>query len=571
MVKHPESGLLRPTSRRNHDPNQARPGPTPSPSTPATSLPLRGIKQLRRVWHWLSPKWPWLAGIAALGLLAVGYQLSRPLPPPTPGLHPLVVVTHSGPLTYDKDGDNPPSGFEHDLVLEFAKEQGLEVQFLPVAPQEISTYLLSGKAHLAAAWLTHADGSNLKASIPFMATEDIVVQNEAALPMDQLKKLRDKTIHVVSGSRQATNLQGMAEEIPGLKIAYFAKGGELELLQAVARGDVELALIDRALLKIALNYYPNLQTGVVVGKPSPITWLFPATAPGELLENAEAFFKKSRKNGLLKRLEDRYLGNATRLTQGDVVRFITSIETILPKYRKLFQAAQMASGLDWRLIAAVAYQESQWDPLATSPTGVRGMMMLTEETADRLGVKNRLDPNEAIPAGARYLSYLRTALTATAPDPDSYWLALAAYNIGPGHFNAARRIARQVKKNPDSWYEMKEVLPLLAQPQYYESLISGRGRGGEAVIMAENVRMFFGILSHHEAPLVANNTMLGMIGMGGMFGMSGMNGMEAAPAPNLKPGATKPQPQGSPPGLKANGNAGLQSGGGNNAGLKLGP
>lgn len=520
---------------------------------------MPGLILLRQAAPWLRRHGRWVLGTSLLLLGVFAFFTSRPLPPPTPGQHPLVVVTHPGPLSYDTQSEAQASGFDHDLVREFATQQGWDIEFISVPPRDIATYLIKGKAHLAAGWLTPGENAALKASSPYMATEDIIVQNEAGLPVDQARKLAGRSIHVIPGSRQAANLGELAETLQGVQITPFTKGDELQLLEAVSKGDIELALIDRALLKLALNFYPNLQTGLVLGKPSPITWLFAPQAPAKLQEDSEAFLKKARKEGLIKRLEDRYLGHVTRLTQADVVRFITSIETLLPKYRKLFQAAQSATGMDWRLIAAVAYQESLWDPLATSPTGVRGMMMLTEETADRLGVKNRLDPREAIPAGARYLSYLRTAITATAPDPDSYWLALAAYNIGPGHFNAAKRIARQVKKNPDSWYEMKSVLPLLAQPQYYENLISGRARGGEAIIMAENVRMFYGILSHHEPPLIEGNKMMGMIGMTGMGGMSGMT---ASPAPQLKSPTS-----GSSPGLKPQQGPGLKSN--NGPGLKL--
>ena len=179
-------------------------------------------------------------------------------------------------------------------------------------------------------------------------------------------------------------------------------------------------------------------------------------------------------------------------------RFIERMQSVLPAYRVLFHAAQASTGIDWRLLAALAYQESQWEPLAASPTGVRGMMMLTGDTADRLGVSNRLDAAQSIRAGAEYLSDLRDSLPSTVREPDRLWLALAAYNLGMGHLNGARHIAKTRRADPDSWYEMKKVLPLLAQPQYYTRLKSGRGRGGEAVIMVENIRVYTDILNHHE-------------------------------------------------------------------------
>jgi len=179
----------------------------------------------------------------------------------------------------------------------------------------------------------------------------------------------------------------------------------------------------------------------------------------------------------------------------DIGAFLNLSRTHLPRYGAMFRQAEDATGIDWRLLAALAYQESQWDPLATSPTGVRGMMMLTEDTADRLKVTNRLDARQSIQAGARYLALLRDDLPDTVLEPDRTWLALAAYNLGMGHLNGARAIARMIKRDPDHWNDMREVLPLLSEPDYYEKLLSGQGRGGEAVILVENVRVYYDVLS----------------------------------------------------------------------------
>ncbi|MDP3637814.1 MAG: transglycosylase SLT domain-containing protein, partial [Azonexus sp.] len=220
----------------------------------------------------------------------------------------------------------------------------------------------------------------------------------------------------------------------------------------------------------------------------------------DLAVRSSAFLDLIQHDGTLLQLEDRYFGHVRRLKQADVVKFLGEIESTLPRLRKFFQAAESVTGIDWRLIASVAYHESHWDANATSPTNVRGIMMLTEETADRLKVSNRLDPGESIMAGARYLNILKDLQADDVKEPDRTWLALAAYNIGPGHFNAARTIAKQLKSDPGTWYEMKRILPLLAQPRYYERLKSGRARGGEAVILVENIRSYFDILVRHEPP-----------------------------------------------------------------------
>jgi len=263
----------------------------------------------------------------------------------------------------------------------------------------------------------------------------------------------------------------------------------------------DLASVDRAHYDVAVNFYPDLAIARELPEKVAYVWAF-HTGNAALQAQAEAFIARIRGDGTLTRLHDRYFGHIKRVGANNMAQFLHLMQTRLPRFRTEFHQAQLLTGIDWRLLAALAYQESNWDPLATSPTGVRGMMMLTEDTADRLRVSNRLDPHQSIPAGARYLADLIEAMPEEAEDPDRNWLALAAYNLGQGHFNGAVAIAKGLKRDPTSWYEMKQVLPLLARPQYYERLKSGKARGGEAVILVENIRNFYSVLTRFEAPYV---------------------------------------------------------------------
>lgn len=241
------------------------------------------------------------------------------------------------------------------------------------------------------------------------------------------------------------------------------------------------------------------------GSPTgvPVAWAFPAQGNALLLQKAEAFLERIRRDGTLDRLADRYFGHVHRLSAGDVERFLEKMHIVLPHFRRFFIDAQDIHGIDWRLLAALAYQESQWDPLATSYTNVRGIMMLTEDTADRLRVTDRLDARQSILAGARYLVELKEQLPPEVAEPDRTWLAVAAYNLGMGHMNGARFVATLVKRDPNSWYEMKQVLPLLTKPEYFSRLKSGAARGGEAVIMTENIRTYYDILRRLEQAAVS--------------------------------------------------------------------
>lgn len=437
--------------------------------------------------------------ISATFLAACGERT----PPPIGESRELVVLTREGPTTLTRDERGRHTGFEHDLVALFAEELGKKLR-LVVVPRDADVIgrLKDGKGHLGAAWLTAADDPALLAGPPFFSSANIVVQNENAMTADAPEKLAGHALHVLAGSRQAAAARELQGRVGNLRIVEHPDKDEFALLETVSQQRDATALVDRAALDIASNFYPQLQHELNLNGDIPVVWLFPAAAEPVLVERAHAFIERIRADGTLARLADRYFGHIDRLKQIDAVQFIERVRTVLPRYRQDFQAAQVATGTDWRLLAALAYQESHWDPLATSPTGVRGMMMLTEDTADFLRVSNRLEPVPSILAGARYLVMLMEGVAKEAPLPDRLWLALSAYNIGPGHFNGAVAIARSLNRDPTSWYEMKRVLPLLMRPQYYERLKSGRARGGEAVIMVENIRNFYSVLSRFEPAYV---------------------------------------------------------------------
>ncbi len=433
-------------------------------------------------------------------IAACGEKEAR-LPFPTPAQHDLVVLVHPGPLTYTNDENGNPGGLEYDLVQAFAQELGVGVKYIISKPEELADDLASSRYHLAIGWLTPSADPSLQATPPIFQTRDILIQHEATLPLSSTAQLAGQTVHVMRGSRQANTLHTLAREIPDLRIEEFNGADIFALLEKLGNRGIDYVALDESLEDLVNQYIPNLRASLVLSDNQPVTWGLGPHPNVELKARVDKFVERVQHDGTLARLEDRYLGHVRRLNQADIIRFLGEIETTLPKYRKSFQAAQVLTGLDWRLIAAVAYHESQWDPNATSYTNVRGIMMLTEETADRLQVGNRLDANESILAGARYINLLREQLPEETEEPDRTWLALAAYNIGPGHFGAAQTLARQLKADPNAWYEMKRILPLLAQPRYAQQLRIGKARGGEAVILVENIRSYYDILQRNAPPL----------------------------------------------------------------------
>ena len=459
-----------------------------------TSVPLRKSEIISQV---IRRTTALLYLLIALFVAACG---NGALPFPTPAQHDLIVLTRSGPLTYQAGEDGGASGLEHDLIETFAQELGVGVRYEVVGNGEFEARLREGNYHLAVAWLSPHAEAGLESTPPIFLTRDVLAQHEASLPLNERAQLAGKTVHALAGSRQAATLQRLAREIPGLSVVEVAEGDILRLLEALGERKVDYVAMDARIEEIANQFVPSLRTTLPLSDEQPIIWQLGPRPNAELAARANAFVERVQRDGTLARIEERYFGHVRRLTQADVTRFLAEIETTLPKFRRHFESAEAVSGIDWRLIAAIAYQESHWDPNATSPTNVRGIMMLTEDTADHLGVSNRLNPRESILAGARYLVQLKEALDPEVGEPDRTWLALSAYNLGPGNAAASRRLARELGANPNQWYEMKRILPLLGQRKYYERIRASRARGGEAVILVENIRSYYDILQRHESP-----------------------------------------------------------------------
>jgi len=179
--------------------------------------------------------------------------------------------------------------------------------------------------------------------------------------------------------------------------------------------------------------------------------------------------------------------------------FVQRLNSRLPRFETLFKTVASEFDLDWPLLAAIAYQESHWNPKAVSPTGVRGLMMLTQDTAKEMGVSNRIDPEQSLRGGTRYFLKTRDRIPQDITDPDRTWMALAAYNVGLGHLEDARVLTDRAGKDPDLWEDVREFLPLLQRKKYYSTVRHGYARGGEPVQYVANVRKYTAIISAHAA------------------------------------------------------------------------
>jgi membrane-bound lytic murein transglycosylase F len=386
--------------------------------------------------------------------------------------------------------------FSKQLAQQFADHLYVPLKIILVPADQIETTLREHQAHLSVpGFRLDQKNSGLLLGPGYLTVREQVAFNQDQDAPRRLSELVGKRIAVVAGSNHEKALIALRESIPELTWQSRTAQTVEDLLKEVAQGSLDFTIANHEQISQMINYYDNLAVAFDIGKPSKLAWAFPADAENELIAETEQFFAEIQKNGELHKLLDRYYGHNDRLAPLDAAEFIEQTSKTLPKFRALFEKAGRSVNEDWRLIAAIAYQESHWDPLATSITNVRGMMMLTEATADRMNVSNRLDARESIIAGAKYLKLIKDQLPPRVEEPERTWLALSAYNQGQGHLEDARILTQRKGGNADTWVEVKKWLPSLNNPAYFEKLKHGYARGGEAVIFVENIRAYYDMLS----------------------------------------------------------------------------
>ncbi|HZX22786.1 MAG TPA: membrane-bound lytic murein transglycosylase MltF [Woeseiaceae bacterium] len=408
----------------------------------------------------------------------------------------LRVVTRNSPTAY-YIGVNGPVGPEYDLVKGFADSLGVELKITAVESfDQILPTIAAGEAHMAAAGLsvTESRKERVQFSIPYHeVTQHLIYRLGTGKPRS-VEELTGGRIAVMAGSSHVETLESLQQDVPALDWSEERSAEVADLLMSVAADEIDYTVADSTDFNIIRNYHPELRVALDLEMADPIAWAFPADADDSLVEAANRYLRRTEQGGRLARILERYYGHTDKFDYVGTRAFMRHFERRLPRYREMFEEAADENAIDWRLLAAMGYQESHWRPGAVSPTGVRGIMMLTEATADYLGIEDRVDPESSISGGARFLRRLKQRLPDSIKEPDRTWMSLAAYNVGYGHLMDARRIVEIQGGNPDAWIDVSETLPLLAQRKWYSRLMYGYARGWEPVLYVENVRTYLDIL-----------------------------------------------------------------------------
>jgi membrane-bound lytic murein transglycosylase F len=402
----------------------------------------------------------------------------------------LRVATRDSPLAFYRNADDLPAGPEYDLARRFADELGVKLRITPMASyEEIYGALISGRAHLAAAALKVPTKpiSGVEFGPVYQRVKEHLVYRRGAPRPASLADIGNGDLEIAAGSAHAKNLRAARDALPNLAWIENASTDSQVLLDGVADGSIDYTIADSTEFALAHDAHPDLRIAFDFPGSQPLAWAASSRDPG-FLNDLSAYFTGLKSAGVLASIVKRYYGRSEDLQFAGDPGFLRHLQSRLPLYKKWFVEAAAQSSQDWRLLAAIGYQESKWNPTASSSSGAKGLMQLTTDGATAAKVTDPADPRQSIFGGARYFSQVYSKIPAHIPEPDRTWFALAAYNIGYGHLEDARVLAQKAGRDPDSWDDVREFLPLLEQEFWYTQTANGYARGWEPVRYVDNVR-----------------------------------------------------------------------------------
>ncbi len=406
------------------------------------------------------------------------------------------VTTTYSPATYLIDMDSE-TGFEYELASLFAGYLKLKLKIVIANNKaDMIEILKRGEADIAAGVIKTKfvnDPDLVPGPEYYSVNQKVVYKTGFGRPRTPAD-LYPFQLHVAEGSVLPETLVAMKEQYPTFNWKIHQDRSNYDLLDLIQNEEIAYAAVYSNELIMAQQINPDLRLAFTISELEPMSWITRNNGDSSLQDAIDDFFRDISENDRLAELIDFFYGAVKRFDYVDQRKFIERFHTRLPAYETLFRQAAEKYSLDWRFLAAMSYQESHWNERARSPTGVRGLMMLTLKTAKQVNVNNRLDPEQSIMGGARYIHQLVNAIPQRIQEPDRTWFALAAYNIGFGHLEDARILTQKRGGNPDKWQDVRETLPLLRQREWYRQTLFGFARGNEAVTYVENIRKYYSTL-----------------------------------------------------------------------------
>lgn len=411
----------------------------------------------------------------------------------------LNVILLNSPSTY-YIGISEPQGFEYDLLKAYADYLGVTLNITTAHTiKEAIELSKNPEIHITSASLTRTPEREKRFNFgpSYFEVQEQVICNRSMLggsnfPRD-VEDLEGLNIVVGDETSYSDTILGLQKDGYEINATLTSDYSTEELLDMVSRHEIDCTIADSNIYSINLRYFPEIALAFTISPREQLAWILTKDSK-KLKADMYAWLNEFNNQGKLAQLKDHYYSYVLFFDYYNTKTFYKRIKTRLPKYQKYFEEAGTRFGIPWTLLASISYQESHWNPSAKSFTGVRGLMMLTRNTAKLLGVKNRLDPKESIVGGTRHVKQMLKFVPKEVEGENRLKFALAAYNIGLGHVKDAQSLAKRMGLNQNIWSDLKRVLPLLSQKKYYRTLQFGYARGEEPVKYVEAIYDYKDIL-----------------------------------------------------------------------------
>lgn len=415
-------------------------------------------------------------------------------------------------------GPDGPVGLDYELARAFANELGVRLEMKPAYRiSNLYPALERGEIDLIAAGLTQSPErlDRFRAGPAYYYVSQQLVYKKGQPRPRSIEQLIERqkalaqagntlpSLEIVDDSHFQSTLNALQKQYPDLEYQVDPDADVNEQLKKVSAGDAHFTVADSIEVSLSQRIYPDLALAFELTEDQPISWFIRRSEDESLYALMIEFFGNLKQSGQLASLEEKYIGHVSSFDYVDTRAFIRALDDTLPKWEPLFK--RYSKEFDWRLIAALAYQESHWKPNAKSPTGVRGMMMLTLPTARSVGVQDRLDPEQSVSGGVEYLRRMIQRVPDSVNEHEKIWFALASYNVGYGHMMDARYLTKIQGANPDAWNDVKTRLPLLRQQRYFAQTRYGYARGDEAQNYVENIRRYYQSIIGHVSQKTAHD------------------------------------------------------------------
>ncbi len=408
-----------------------------------------------------------------------------------------------------------PMGYEYELLQRLAKALNVKLEIKVVRSiDEMIEMLNSGKGDIIAYNLTVTKErqKRINFALHHTTTRQVLVQrkpkNWRKMKLHQITAtllhspidLIGKKITVVKGSSHITRLKHLSEEI-GSDLNIVEADDTLtsrDLVEMVADGKIDYTVEDENIAKLYQLQHPNIDISMPLSLPQRIAWGVRKTSP-LLLKAINKWLTEMKKKTEYYVIYKKYFESRKSFKQRLQSEYFSLTGGHISAYDNLIKKAAKKIGWDWRLLASLIYQESQFHPHKTSWAGAKGLMQLMPATGKEFGAKNLLNPEQSIEAGSNYLKWLSDFWAASIPDStERIKFVIASYNIGHRHVSDARKLAKKYGANPNIWFNnVEKFLLKKSDPKFYNDPVVkyGYAIGKETV---KYVREIFDRYEHYK-------------------------------------------------------------------------